>query len=50
MYMQKETRIFGRDYQTLSGSYVYGQFGASIAPLGDLDLDGYNGKPLVVDL
>lgn len=42
VFLQKETRIFGRDYQTLSGNYIYGQFGASIAPLGDLDLDGYN--------
>ncbi|KAM3923872.1 integrin alpha-IIb [Leptodactylus fuscus] len=42
VYMQKMTKIFGRDYQVLSGNYVYGQFGASIAPLGDLDLDGYN--------
>ncbi|XP_044152382.1 integrin alpha-IIb [Bufo gargarizans] len=42
VFMQKTTRRFGEDYKTLSGNYVYGQFGASIAPLGDLDLDGYN--------
>ncbi|XP_069607515.1 integrin alpha-IIb [Ranitomeya imitator] len=42
VYMQKLTKILGRDYQTLSGNYIYGNFGASIAPLGDLDLDGYN--------
>ncbi|KAG8566603.1 hypothetical protein GDO81_013312 [Engystomops pustulosus] len=42
VYMQKPTKIFGRDYQILSGNYIYGHFGASITPLGDLDLDGYN--------
>ncbi|XP_075701447.1 integrin alpha-IIb [Rhinoderma darwinii] len=42
VYMQKVTRFLGTDYQILSGNYVYGHFGASIAPLGDLDLDGYN--------
>nr|BAS21495.2 cd41 antigen [Dryophytes japonicus] len=42
VYMQRATKMFGRDYQILSGNHVYGQFGASIAPLGDLDQDGYN--------
>ncbi|XP_069808129.1 integrin alpha-IIb isoform X2 [Dendropsophus ebraccatus] len=42
VFMQKPTKYFGKDYQVLSGNHVYGQFGASIAPLGDLDLDGYN--------
>ncbi|KAG9474354.1 hypothetical protein GDO78_004576 [Eleutherodactylus coqui] len=42
VYMQKTTKRLDKDHQTISGNYVYGQFGASIAPLGDLDLDGYN--------
>lgn len=27
----------------LTGTYMFGRFGSSIAPLGDLNQDGYNG-------
>ncbi|KAM5135308.1 integrin alpha-IIb-like [Mantella aurantiaca] len=42
VYMQKRPRTLDRDRQILKGTHVYGHFGASIAPLGDLDQDGYN--------
>ncbi|XP_073463809.1 integrin alpha-IIb-like [Aquarana catesbeiana] len=42
VYKQNGLTILDKDPQILSGTYVYGQFGASIAPLGDLDQDGYN--------
>ncbi|XP_072270748.1 integrin alpha-IIb-like [Pyxicephalus adspersus] len=42
VYTQNSPTILDKDPQILSGTYVYGQFGASIAPLGDLDQDGYN--------
>lgn len=28
----------------LTGTQVFGRFGSTIAPLGDLNLDGFNGK------
>lgn len=28
----------------LTGTQVYGRFGSAIAPLGDLNRDGYNGE------
>ncbi|XP_077316229.1 integrin alpha-IIb-like [Lithobates pipiens] len=42
IYLQKRARILDRSSQILMGNRVYGRFGASIAPLGDLDQDGYN--------
>ncbi|KAM9296273.1 integrin alpha-IIb-like [Gastrophryne carolinensis] len=42
VYKQRRPRFLDRDRQVLTGTYAYGQFGASIAPLGDLDQDGYN--------
>lgn len=30
--------------RTLSGFEPYGRFGSAMAALGDLDMDGYNGK------
>ncbi|KAM9296272.1 integrin alpha-IIb-like [Gastrophryne carolinensis] len=42
VYMQRSPSNIDRERQVLSGIHVYGQFGASIAPLGDLDQDGYN--------
>ncbi|XP_040187754.1 integrin alpha-IIb-like [Rana temporaria] len=42
IYLQKRPRIVDRNPQILNGNRVYGHFGASIAPLGDLDQDGYN--------
>ncbi|XP_031423304.1 integrin alpha-IIb [Clupea harengus] len=39
---QVRSKFNARPDQTLTGSVPYGRFGASIAPLGDLDKDGYN--------
>lgn len=35
----------------LTGNQVYGRYGSTIAPLGDLDQDGFNGKtvPLIAN-
>jgi hypothetical protein len=33
-----------RPAQTLTGSEIYARYGSAIAALGDLDMDGYNGK------
>lgn len=33
---------------TLTGTHVFGRFGTAIAPLGDVNQDGYNGTPTVV--
>lgn len=30
----------------LTGNQVYGRYGSTIAPLGDLDQDGFNGEML----
>ncbi|XP_068118181.1 integrin alpha-IIb-like [Hyperolius riggenbachi] len=42
VYMQKGPKLLDTTPQILSGTRVYGQFGASLASLGDLDQDGYN--------
>ncbi|XP_063071491.1 integrin alpha-5-like isoform X1 [Engraulis encrasicolus] len=41
VYLQTAPLLF-RPAQQLSGTHTYGRFGASFAPLGDLDQDGYN--------
>uniref|UniRef100_A0A8D2IQX4 Integrin subunit alpha 8 n=1 Tax=Varanus komodoensis TaxID=61221 RepID=A0A8D2IQX4_VARKO len=41
LYLQESTLPF-KDAQTLAGTEVFGRFGNSIAPLGDLNQDGYN--------
>ncbi|XP_063281962.1 integrin alpha-IIb-like [Pelobates fuscus] len=41
VYLQKVTKKLSFSNYFLSGSHVYGQFGSSIASLGDLDLDGF---------
>ncbi|XP_075438282.1 integrin alpha-IIb-like [Ascaphus truei] len=41
VYLQRRVGRFNDEPQILSGSRAYGQFGASIAPLGDLDQDGF---------
>ncbi|XP_068120258.1 integrin alpha-IIb-like [Hyperolius riggenbachi] len=42
VYMQKRPRSVEKNHLIISGTHVYGQFGASISTLGDLDQDGYN--------
>uniref|UniRef100_A0A8C5QNM2 Integrin subunit alpha 2b n=1 Tax=Leptobrachium leishanense TaxID=445787 RepID=A0A8C5QNM2_9ANUR len=40
VYIQKKSKL-EFEGKILRGFHVYGQFGAAIAPLGDLDLDGF---------
>ncbi|CAB1341528.1 unnamed protein product [Coregonus sp. 'balchen'] len=43
VYLQRERSTFhSKPDQKLTGSQVYGRFGSTIAPLGDLDKDGFN--------
>ncbi|XP_053555952.1 integrin alpha-IIb [Bombina bombina] len=42
IYKQKRRTRFHPEPQILSGTKLYGQFGSSIASLGDLDQDGFN--------
>ncbi|KAF4092886.1 hypothetical protein AMELA_G00026350 [Ameiurus melas] len=43
VYLQKEGYRFSpKPEQTLSGTHPYGRFGITIAPLGDINHDGYN--------
>ncbi|MBN3289435.1 ITA5 protein, partial [Polypterus senegalus] len=42
VYLQDGPLSFNSDPQVLTGTQVYGRFGSSIAPLGDLNQDGYN--------
>jgi len=45
VYLQREGFSFSsRPNQMLTGTYAYGRFGSSIAPLGDIDHDGFNGE------
>ncbi|XP_045441795.1 integrin alpha-8 isoform X2 [Pipistrellus kuhlii] len=41
LYMQVSALIF-EDPQVLAGTEVFGRFGSAVAPLGDLNQDGYN--------
>lgn len=46
LYLQRSRGFFGpRPDQSLEGFTVYGRFGSALAPLGDLDMDGYQGEP-----
>lgn len=36
--------VLGAPSLLLTGTQLYGRFGSAIAPLGDLNRDGYNGK------
>ncbi|NP_001003857.1 integrin alpha-IIb precursor [Danio rerio] len=54
VYLQRNDFSFAsRPNQILAGTYAYGRFGSAIAPLGDLDHDGFNdvavGAPGSVD-
>uniref|UniRef100_A0A8C8C1Y6 Integrin alpha-2 domain-containing protein n=1 Tax=Oncorhynchus tshawytscha TaxID=74940 RepID=A0A8C8C1Y6_ONCTS len=43
VYLQRERSTFhSKPDQKLTGSQLYGRFGSTIAPLGDLDKDGFN--------
>ncbi|KAJ7999621.1 hypothetical protein DPEC_G00196300 [Dallia pectoralis] len=42
VYLQRQPLRFEQGQPDLSGSQVYGRFGSSLAPLGDLDQDGFN--------
>ncbi|KAB5553791.1 hypothetical protein PHYPO_G00042750 [Pangasianodon hypophthalmus] len=43
VYLQKEGYRFSpKPEQTLSGTHTYGRFGITIAPLGDINHDGFN--------
>lgn len=36
--------VLGTPTLLLTGTQLYGRFGSAIAPLGDLNRDGYNGE------
>ncbi|KAM9457395.1 integrin alpha-IIb [Clarias gariepinus] len=43
VYLQNEVHRFSpKPDQTLTGTHTYGRFGLTIAPLGDINHDGYN--------
>lgn len=45
VYLQGEGFSFSsRPNQVLTGTFAYGRFGSAIAPLGDIDHDGFNGS------
>lgn len=43
LYLQLAPLTFS-DPVPLTGTYTFGRFGTAIAPLGDLNQDGYNGE------
>lgn len=40
----RDPRALGSPTLLLTGTQLYGRFGSAIAPLGDLNRDGYNGE------
>ncbi|ROL27911.1 Integrin alpha-IIb [Anabarilius grahami] len=43
VYLQRKGFFFSsKPNQMLTGTYAYGRFGSAIAPLGDIDHDGFN--------
>lgn len=43
LYLQTAPLTFSRRV-ALTGTHTFGRFGTAIAPLGDINQDGYNGK------
>lgn len=43
LYLQVSALLF-QDPQVLTGTEIFGRFGSSVAHLGDLNQDGYNGN------
>lgn len=51
LYLQRRHAWFSsQPDQSLIGSSVYGRFGSALALLGDLDMDGYHGKQLLIKI
>lgn len=44
VYLQRGPLNLELQSQRLTGTQVFGRYGSNIAPLGDLDLDGFNGQ------
>lgn len=44
LYLQTGPLAFSSPV-TLTGTHVFGRFGTAIAPLGDVNQDGFNGTP-----
>lgn len=49
IYMQRSPLNLEITKPYLTGSEVFGRFGSTIAPLGDLNQDGFNGKGGTID-
>lgn len=46
VYLQRSPLNLEPRLPHLTGTQVFGRFGSTIAPLGDLNQDGFNGKDL----
>lgn len=44
VYLQRRPLLFEPRLPHLGGSQAFGRFGSSLAPLGDLNQDGFNGE------
>ncbi len=42
LYLQMAPLTFSKPVE-LTGTHIFGRFGTAIAPLGDINQDGYNG-------
>lgn len=47
VYLQRSPLNLELRLPHLTGNQAFGRFGSTIAPLGDLDKDGYNGNVLI---
>lgn len=45
LYLQEDVLLFSPPI-TLTGTHLFGRYGSAIAPLGDINQDGYLGKCL----